>query len=163
MASTQDRIEKRAHLRASRERVWQALSDSKQFGTWFGMECDAPFVAHTKVTGRIKPTQVDAEIAKHQEPFEGMPVVLFIGAIEPMNMLSFRWHPGADTNPHDADAPTTEVTFRLEDGDDGVWLTIVETGFDQLPPEKRAKAFAENEGGWQAQMDLIAKYLARAT
>lgn len=163
MSSSTDRIEKRAHLRASRERVWQALSDSAQFGAWFGMQCDGPFVAHSTVRGHIAATQVDAEVAAQQEPYVGMPVVLFIGVIEPMERLTFRWHPGADTDVDDPDAPTTEVSFHLADHEGGVLLTIVETGFDRLPAERRAKAFAENEGGWEAQLTLIAKYLARAS
>ena len=39
-------------------------------------------------------------------------------------------------------------------------LTVTESGFDQIPIERRAKAFAANEGGWAAQMKLIEKYLA---
>ena len=64
-----DRIEKRIILRAPRERVWQAISDSKQFGSWFGVAFDGPFVEGTRLTGRIAPTTVDVEIAKLQQPY----------------------------------------------------------------------------------------------
>ena len=49
----------------------------------------------------------------------------------------------------------------LEEAADGTKLTVTESGFDQIPLERRAKAFAANEGGWAAQMKLIEKYLAQ--
>ncbi|HEY6080811.1 MAG TPA: hypothetical protein VIW29_18480 [Polyangiaceae bacterium] len=63
MSSSTDRIQKQVVLRASRQRVWSALTDSKQFGAWFGVELDGPFVAGQGLSGRIVPTQVDAEVA----------------------------------------------------------------------------------------------------
>ena len=48
----------------------------------------------------------------------------------------------------------------LEEVQDGTRLTVTESGFDQIPLERRAKAFAANEGGWAAQMKLVEKYLA---
>lgn len=163
MSSSTDRIEKKVTLRASRERVWEAISDSRQFATWFGLQVDAPFVAGARVDARIGQTQVDDEIARFQASHVGKPCVLLIETIEPMRLFSFRWHPGADADPNDPDAVTTLVTFELADAEEGVLLTICETGFDRLPAAQRAKAFANNEGGWQAQAGLIAKYLARAS
>lgn len=156
----QNKIEKVATLKAPLAKVWAAISDSKAFGTWFGMTIDGPFVAGQKVTGAVAMTQVDEEIAKAQEPYVGLPCVLWVERIEPRKHFSFRWHPGAepDTGP---DAPTTLVTFELEEVPEGTRLTITESGFEKIPLERRAKAFAENEGGWEAQLTLIAKYLTR--
>lgn len=155
-----DKIEKTATLKAPLAKVWHAISDSKAFGAWFGMTIDGPFVEGQKVMGAIAKTQVDEEIAKHQEPYVGMPCELRIERVVPLKLLAFRWHPGADpeTGP---DAPMTLVTFEIEEVPGGTRLTITETGFEGLPLERRAKAFAENEGGWEAQLMLVAKYLAR--
>jgi len=161
MASELDRIEKRVVLRASRERVWRALSRAEEFGAWFGMRVDGEFEPHSTVRGRMVPTQVDAEVAAQQKPFEGMSFDLFIERIEPMRLFSFRWHPGADPD-MGADAPTTLVTFELADAEEGTLLTVTESGFDQIPIERRAQVFRDNEGGWEIQTRLIAKYLARA-
>jgi uncharacterized protein YndB with AHSA1/START domain len=161
---TSDRIEKHVTLRAPRERVWRALTDAKQFGTWFGVELDGPFVAGQRITGRITATQVDPEIAKHQEPYRGLPFEWVIETIEPMDVFSFRWHPFAIERDVDYSAePTTLVRFELGDAADGssTSLRITESGFDQIPLERRAKAFAANEGGWGAQAELLARYLAR--
>jgi uncharacterized protein YndB with AHSA1/START domain len=155
-----DRIEKNVVLRAPRDRVWDAISDAKKFGTWFGMEVDGAFVAGTKVAARIVPTQVDAETAKAQEPYRGAPLELFIERVEPKTLFSFRWHPYAVDAADYAKEPTTLVTFELADAPGGTSLRITESGFDQLPPERRAQAFAANEGGWEKQTELIAKYLA---
>lgn len=153
-----DRIEKTVVLRAPLEKVWRAISDARAFGAWFGVELEGPFVAGEVVKGKIVPTKVDPEVAKHQVPYTGMACDLAIERIEPQRHLSFRWHPGADPNV-DKDAPTTLVTFELESVAEGTRLTITESGFDQLPLERRAKAFADNEGGWEIQTTLIAKYL----
>lgn len=156
-----DTIRKQTVLRATRARVWNAISDSQAFGTWFGMTIDGPFVVGRTVKGKIAMTKVDPEVAKHQEPYVGMACDLIIERIEPETRFAFRWHPGADPDVS-ADAPTTLVTFELEDAEGGTRLTITESGFDRIPLERRAKAFADNEGGWEAQLTLISKYLDAA-
>lgn len=152
-----DRIEKQILLRAPRERVWSAVADSKQFGRWFGVALDGPFIAGACVTGRIVPTEMDAEVARAQKPYEGMACDFHVERIEPPGLFSFRWRPGAD--PH-AEDPMTLVVFELKDAPGGTLLTITESGFDRIPLARRAKAFADNEGGWEMQTQLIAKFLA---
>lgn len=162
MATSTDRIEKRVLLRVSRERVWRAISDSKQFGTWFGVEFDGPFVAGASITGKLVPTTVDPEVAKSQEPYQGFLFEFAVDRVEPMQLFSFQWHPFAIDSAVDySKEPTTLVAFQLEEVADGTMLTVTESGFDQIPLERRAKAFAANEGGWAAQITLIEKYLAR--
>ncbi|MGH8194512.1 MAG: SRPBCC family protein [Woeseiaceae bacterium] len=163
MTSETDQIEKKILLRAPLERVWQAISDSKQFGTWFGVEFDEPFAPGASISGRIVPTGVDAEVAKMQEPHTGMACDITVDRIEPMTLFSFRWHPYAVEPGGDySKEPTTLVTFRLADGPDGTLLTITESGFDRIPLARRAEAFASNEQGWAIQTTLIEKYLAQA-
>jgi uncharacterized protein YndB with AHSA1/START domain len=153
-----DRIEKSTLLHAPLSRVWRALADSAEFGTWFGMKFEGPFVAGASVRGVIAPTTVDAEVAKSQKTHEGMPLEFIIERLEPERLLSFRWHPADDPSA----PPATLVTFVLEQAAGGVMLTVTESGFDQIPVERRAKMFAANDQGWSAQMRLIAAYLAHA-
>jgi uncharacterized protein YndB with AHSA1/START domain len=155
-----DRIEKRIVLRAPRERVWRAISDSKAFGSWFGVEFSGPFVAGSHMTGRIAPTTVDAEIARTQEPYAGATFECTIDRVEPMSLFSFRWHPfAADPTVDYSSEPCTLVEFHLEEVAGGTRLTITESGFDRVPLERRAKAFAANEEGWAGQARLIEKYV----
>jgi uncharacterized protein YndB with AHSA1/START domain len=160
MSRQTDRIEKRILLRASRERVWRAISEAEQFGTWFGVELDGPFVAGSRLTGRITPTKVDAEVAELQAPHAGTKFEFHVERIEPMRLFSFRWHPFAVEPGVDYEKePTTLVTFELEDAPGGTLLTISESGFDRIPLARRARAFEANEGGWSKQTQLIEKYL----
>jgi uncharacterized protein YndB with AHSA1/START domain len=155
-----DLIRKFILLRATRERVWRAISDSSQFGQWFGVSIQGPFVPGQRVAGRIVPTSVDPEVAKMQEPWAGAPCDFHVERVEPMSLFSFRWHPGGDLVENAPDDQMTTVTFELADAPGGVMLTITETGFDRVPLERRAKAFTDNEGGWEIQTRLIEKYLA---
>lgn len=160
--SKQNEIVKQVVLKAPLQRVWQALADSAAFGHWFGAEVDGAFEPGARLQARIRPTRVDADIARHQQPYDGMAFTLLVERVEPMRLLSFRWHPGGTTVAPDApDEETTLVEFALEEVADGVRLTITESGFERVPLARRAQAIADNTGGWEAQAGLIAKYLAR--
>jgi uncharacterized protein YndB with AHSA1/START domain len=157
-----DRIEKQILLHAPRERVWRAISDAKEFGLWFGVAFEGPFVEGKRVAGRIVPTTVDADVAKMQEPYTGTPYDWTVERIEPMRRICFRWHPYAVEPGVDySKEPTTLIEFELIDAPGGVLLKIAESGFDQIPLARRAKAFKANEGGWEIQTRLIEKYLAQ--
>ena len=156
-----DSVTKKVVLRASRARVWRAISDSAEFGSWFGMRVEGPFVAGTSVKGIITPTTVDNDVAQLQRSFEGLVFELRIVAVEPERLLSFRWHPHAvDREVDYSHEEPTLVSLLLEETSAGVLLTVTESGFDRIPPERRAKAFAANEAGWAKQCELIGKYLA---
>jgi uncharacterized protein YndB with AHSA1/START domain len=158
-----DRIEKKITLRAPRARVWRALVDSKEFGHWFGVKFDGPFKQGAVVRGVISPTAVDAEVAKAQKPYEGMPFEITVESIEPERLFSFRWHPFAiDPKVDYSNEPTTLVAFTLDESGDGILLTVTESGFDRIPLARRAEAFTSNEGGWTMIINLIEKHLAHA-
>ncbi len=147
-----DRIEKSILLRATRKRVWRALTDSTEFGTWFGVKFDGPFAPGARMRGVIVPTTVNAEVAKAQKEYEGLPFDIVVERIEPERLFSFRWYPNAVERGVDYSAePATLVVFSLEEVPDGVMLTITESGFDRIPLARRAKAFTANEKGWGLQ------------
>ncbi|HTM83449.1 MAG TPA: SRPBCC family protein [Mycobacterium sp.] len=157
-----DRIEKRVLLRAPLDRVWPAISDPEQFGTWFGVRFDGPFVAGTSVNAVMTPTMVDDDVARAQQSHAGTAATWQIVAVEPRRRFAYRWHPGAVEPDVDYDRePTTLVEFTLSETPDGVLLTIVESGFDALPAARRGAAFEANRGGWAAQVVLVQKYLTR--
>ena len=160
MTDVADRIEKKIVLRAPLSRVWRAISDSHEFGAWFGVELDAPFEAGARVTGRITPTKVDPDVAKLQEPHTGKSFEFTIDRILPDRLFSFRWHPFAIESDVDySKEPHTLVVFELTEVDGGTLVTITESGFDRIPLERRAKAFTANEGGWEHQTKLLEKFL----
>lgn len=155
------RIEKQILLRAPCARVWQAVSDAQQYGSWFGVAFNGPFVEGARLTGKIVPTRVDAEVAKLQKPYEGVAFEFLVERIEPMRRISFRWHPYAVEPGVDyTKEPTMLIVFALEEVSGGTLLTITGSGFDRIPLARRAKAFAANDSGWAMQTKLIEKYLA---
>jgi len=158
-----DRIEKQILLRATRARVWRALSDSTEFGAWFGMKFDGPFAPGAVIRAVVVGTTVNAEVARAQKQYQGIAFEITIERMMPEQLFSFRLHPGAVKPGYDYSAePTTLVEFTLEETPQGILLTVTESGFDALPLERRAKAFAANEGGWGMVVGLIEKYVARA-
>jgi uncharacterized protein YndB with AHSA1/START domain len=158
-----DRIEKHILLHAPLKRVWRALSDSKEFGTWFGVKFDAPFRPGARITGKIVGSAVDAEVAQAQKQHEHVPFEITIDRIEPERLFSFRWHPHAvELGVDYSHEPTTLIEFTLEEVPNGVMLTVTESGFDQIPLARRAKAFTANEQGWGMVITLVEKYLAQA-
>ena len=158
-----DRIEKKILLRAPLARVWRALSDSTEFGLWFGMRFTAPFMPGAVMRGVIVPSVADAEVAKAQKQYEGIPFEITIEEMQPERLFSFRWHPGAIDPAIDYSAePTTLVVFALEQTPDGVLLTVTESGFDQIPLARRAKAFTQNEQGWTMVAKMFAEYIVHA-
>ena len=157
-----DQIQKVTVLKASRERVWKAVSEAKQFGAWFGVEFDGEFKAGAHMTGKMRPTQADAEAAKRQEAYAGMKFEFWVDEIQPPSRITFRWHPFAIDPKRDySHEPKTLIVFQLDEVDGGTKLTITESGFDQIPLERRAEAFKMNTGGWDAQAKLLEKYVTR--
>jgi len=157
-----DRIEKKVLLHAPRARVWRALSDSAEFGTWFGVKFDGPFAPGAKMRGVIVPTTVNAEVAKAQTPHEGQAFDIAIEQMEPGRLFSFRWHPYAVEPGVDySKEPATLVVFTLEASDGVILLTVTESGFDRIPLARRVKAFTANEQGWGMQVKLMEAYLVR--
>jgi uncharacterized protein YndB with AHSA1/START domain len=147
-----DRIEKRVVLRAPRSRVWRAISDAKEFGTWFRMNLDGAFAAGRTVRAKVA-----------IPGYEHMKVEMLVERIEPERYFSYRWHPYPNDPKVDySTEPMTLVEFTLEDaeGGGGTALTIVESGFDRIPLARRAEAFRMNDGGWAGQIKNLAAYVA---
>lgn len=147
-----DRIEKTIVLKASRSQVWRALTSAGEFGSWFGARMNGPFVAGERATGRITIPNYDH-----------LTLELLIDRIEPESLFSYRWHPYAvEADVDYSSEPMTLVEFHLADDPGGIKLTVIESGFDQIPMARRATAYRLNDGGWAAQMTNIARQVTGA-
>lgn len=146
-----DRIEKKIVLRAPRAKVWKALADAPRFGSWFGVDLKgASFAPGVRVRGKVT-----------YPGYEHLTWDVVIERMEPERLLSWRWHPAAvDPNADYSKEPTTLVVFELKDVPEGTLLTVVESGFDQIPPARRAEAWRMNDEGWTAQMKNIERHVA---
>jgi uncharacterized protein YndB with AHSA1/START domain len=147
--SSTDRIEKTIDLKAPIARVWKAIADSEQFGAWFEMKLDGPFEAGRALSGAIT----------SKGKYEGFRLSMLVERVEPETYFSYRWHPYAVDRARDySSEPMTLVEFRLAPTKSGTRLSIVESGFDRIPLERRADAFRMNDAGWTEQGRRVARY-----
>ena len=146
-----DRIEKRIELNAPVSRVWRALTDYREFGEWFRVKLEGPFVPGEVSRGRIT-----------YPGYEHVQWEAVVQKMEPERLFSFTWHPYAVDPATDYSKETpTLVEFRLEKTAAGTLLVLTESGFDKVPAARRLEAFRRNEGGWTEQMKNIEAYVAR--
>jgi uncharacterized protein YndB with AHSA1/START domain len=153
MNTSTDRIERKVLIKATRTRVWRALSDASEFGGWFGVNFTGKaFVAGKSVQGKVT-----------YPGYEHLTMEVVIEKIVPERLLSWRWHPAAIEPSVDySHEPTTLVVFELEEVAGGTMLSVVESGLDKIPLERRATVFRLNSSGWDEQMENIKKHVAKA-
>ncbi len=152
-----DRIEKSIEFKAPVSRVWRALTDYREFGEWFRVKLDGPFVP--------------GQVSRGQITYPGYEHVKWEAVVQKMEnerLFSFTWpHPkslGKGNYPQDTSPePTTLVEFRLEKTGSGTLLVLTESGFDKLPGDRRLEAFRRNDGGWTEQMKNIEKHVAQTS
>jgi uncharacterized protein YndB with AHSA1/START domain len=149
---TTDRIEKTFTVNAPRSRVWRALADEKEFGTWFRMKFDRPFVEGATVRAQLT-----------HPGMEHVTLDLHVERIQPESRFSYRWHPYAiDPKSDYSQEPTTLVEFTLAEVKDGTEVTIIESGFDRIPLGRRAEAYRMNGKGWDGQAKNLAKHVSES-
>lgn len=149
--TTTDRIERSVTLKAPVSRVWRALSNAEEFGNWFGVNLKGKVMkAGSQLQGHVT-----------YPKYEHLIWNVVIERMEPNRWLSWRWHPAAiDVTVDYASEPTTLVEFELKEVPGGTLLTVVESGFDAVPPHRRFDAFRMNSNGWDTQMRNIEKHVA---
>lgn len=145
------RIDKQVEIKAPLSRVWRALTDYRQFGEWFGVKLDGPFVAGQVSTGRIT-----------YPGYEHLKWEAVVQKIEPETFFSYTWHPYAVDPAVDYSKETpTLVEFRLEKAANGTILRVTESGFEKIPAHRLQEALRKNDGGWAQQMKNIETYVAQ--
>jgi uncharacterized protein YndB with AHSA1/START domain len=150
LASAQDRIEKTIELKFPSARVWAALTDHRQFGQWFRVDLEGPFVVGQPARGKIT-----------YPGYEHLVMEVVVERMEPQRLFSFRWHPYAvDPRVDYSEETPTLVEFQLEPTAAGTLLMVTESGFDSIPASRRDDAFRANSGGWTEQLRNIEAYLA---
>lgn len=145
----QDAIEKEFITKASKEKVFQAITDIGQIVKWFP----------DSVEGELKPN------SRASFTFKGHGIApVYIVAVEPNDYFAYRWVPGSiqDTNVGKdiLERPTTLVEFRLETVEGGTKVKLKESGFSKISPEVMAKAYEQNTNGWGFMLGRLEKYIA---
>ena len=139
-----DRIERTVELAHPPKKVWAALTTAEGLGTWFGHQ--ATIDLRPGGTGQMtwnSGDKAEMRIERVDEP----------------TIFGFTWHiyglPAEDPR-------RTYVEFTLEPVDTGTRLTVVESGFAQLPDEDYRKAFSSNTEGWTSELGELVDYLNAA-
>lgn len=144
-------ILKRVELNAPVSRVWRALTDYREFGEWFRVKIEAPFVPGQEARGQIL-----------HPGYEHVTWRAVIQKMEPERLFSFTWHPySVDPATDFSKEQPTLVEFQLESTPAGTLLTLTESGFDKIPAHRRDEAFRRNEGGWTQQMKNIENHVGK--
>ena len=147
----QNRIEKRIELKAPVARVWRALTDHREFGQWFRVALEGPFVAGQVTRGRIL-----------HPGYEHIVFEALIEKMEPEQLFSFTWPQIAvDPNTDYSEETPTLVEFRLEEIATGTLLIVTESGFENIPAHRRDEAFRMNDGGWAQQLKNIENHVTQ--
>lgn len=143
--SQTDRIVKQIELKAPPARVWRALTDHREFGQWFRVNLESPFVPEKTTRGRIT-----------HPGYEHVIMEVLVEKMVPEQFFSYRWHPYAVDPDVDYSKETpTLVEFKLQKTPAGTLLVVTESGFDAIPAERRDEAFRMNSGGWEQQIRNI--------
>jgi uncharacterized protein YndB with AHSA1/START domain len=149
MKTNTDVIEKIVELKSPVARVWKALTDHREFGEWFRVALDQPFEEGGKSTGHIT-----------YPGYEHLEWLARVEKMSPQTYFAIRWHDYDERSSRPiAEQPTTLVEFELEAIDGGTRLTIRESGFDALGDVRGREARRRNSGGWDTQLENIARYV----
>jgi uncharacterized protein YndB with AHSA1/START domain len=129
-----DRIERTVELAHPPDAVWAALTTPAGLAAWFGNEAG-----------------IDLR--------EGFTADMRVERVEEPTVFGFTWH--VYGLPED-DPRRTYVEFTLEPAGPGTRLTVVESGFAQLPEDAYRKAYDGNSQGWVSELGELAAYLDAA-
>jgi len=146
----ENQIERTIYRNAPTERVWAALTDHEQFGTWFRLSLQNPFEVGEVTSGKVT-------CPGH----EGLPFWARVSVMEEPRVFSFTWPIDETIQPDDPsmDGKVTRVEFILDPSGEGTRLTIRENGFEELPEAKRVQALRDNAGGWDVQVNNIKAFV----
>jgi uncharacterized protein YndB with AHSA1/START domain len=139
-----DRIERTVPIAHPPEKVWAELTTAKGLGAWFGNEATIDL----RPGGSARMRWVG-----------GPTVEMRVERVEEPTVFGFTWP--IYGLPED-DPRRTYVEFTLEPAGPGTRLTVVETGFAQLPEDAFRKAHDGNTEGWAKELGELADYLDAA-
>jgi uncharacterized protein YndB with AHSA1/START domain len=139
-----DRIERTVEVAHAPRKVWAALTTAEGLGTWFGNEAKIDL----RPGGSAQMTWTNGHTADMR-----------IERVEEPAVFGFTWH--IHGLPED-DPRRTYVEFTLEPVAAGTRLTVVESGFAQLPDDVYRTVFAGNVKGWASELGELVEYLDAA-
>jgi uncharacterized protein YndB with AHSA1/START domain len=139
-----DRIERTVQIGRPPDQVWAALTTAEGLAAWFGNEATIDL----RPGGSARMRWTGGETAEMR-----------VERVEEPRVFGFTWH--IFGLPED-DPRRTYVEFTLEPSGSGTRLTVVESGFAQLPEDAYRKAYDGNTQGWASELGELVAYLDAA-
>lgn len=142
----QDVIQREITVKASKEKVYNAIVEPSKLTSWFP----------DKVEGDLNAGSVAVfTFTEHDHRAK-----VFVEAANPFEYFAYRWVPGGQGSMSDEkDINTTLVEFINEEIADGTKITLRESGFASLPAELAENSFNDNSGGWEYMIGRLENYL----
>jgi uncharacterized protein YndB with AHSA1/START domain len=140
----QNTIVREITVKATKEKVYKAITDPEQITTWF-------------------PDSIEGSLEVGQQPVftfskQNHKSRIYVEAAKPFEYFAYRWVPGAAGTADDVlSVPNTLVEFHIEELKNGSKIILKESGFASLPSEVAEKSFNENSGGWGFMMGRLEK------
>jgi uncharacterized protein YndB with AHSA1/START domain len=136
-----DRIERTVELPHPPGKVWAALTTAEGLAAWFGDTATIDL----RPGGSAGMTWAG-----------GHKVGMRVERVEEPAVFGFTWQ--IEGLPDD-DPRRTYVEFTLEPTGTGTRLTVVETGFAQLPDDAHGEVYDGHTEGWGKELGELAGYL----
>lgn len=140
-----DRIERTVEIGRPPADVWAALTTAEGLAAWFGNEAGIDLRPGGRAWMRWDGSDHAAEMR--------------VERVEEPRVFGYTWQ--IYGLPAD-DPRRTYVEFTLEPMGGGTRLTVVESGFAQLPQDAHDKAFGGNTEGWMSELGDLVTYLGAA-
>ncbi len=137
----QNEIRRELILPADPQTVWnKAFATAEALLTWFPEDLTGTFEIGQTFQMIWDQHNCECRLIEYNAPYS----------------LAYQWHPG-DSVPlnHHPESELTTVTFTLEPHLEGTKLTMVETGFANIPVSRHERVLGENEGGWTSELNEL--------
>lgn len=144
------KIERSVIVKAPIKKVWEAISDYKNFGQWFQARIDQPFEEGKCSSG-----------AMTIPGYEHLPFEIKVIQVVKEELLSFEWAPFINEKTDLSNEPWQLVEFKLESVSEGTRISITESGFEKISEKYREDARRGNEKGWEFQIKNLERYVTR--
>jgi uncharacterized protein YndB with AHSA1/START domain len=137
-----DQIERTVEITRPPDAVWAALTTAEGLGAWFGDEATIDL----RPGGEARMSWVGGHTTEMR-----------VERVEPPTVFGFTWQ--IEGLPDD-DPRRTYVEFTLEPQGGGTRLTVVETGFAQLPDDVHGKEYPAHVEGWGRELGELISHLS---
>jgi uncharacterized protein YndB with AHSA1/START domain len=145
MLPVENIIDRRLTFKAPLEKVWKAIGTPEGIKGWFTCTVQGEWKEGSTVS-LVWPSGNTNEI--------------IVTSLKFQEEMAYKWHPGdyGDIAKH-PESELTTVTMRLRAVGDQTELHLTETGFENIPDDRKLRVLGLNVEGWDEELENIRKYV----